>query len=161
MSLSRLLAYSHRETLELLRDPVRLVFAFAGSILLMLIFGYGISPDIDDIRYAALDLDRTPESRQYLDSISGSRYFLEQPEARSHEELQARLKESDITCAIEIPSQFGRDIKRGRSPEVSVWSGSPARWRRPETSISSRATDTTRASRASMRWCRASRPYSW
>jgi ribosome-dependent ATPase len=121
MSLSRLLAYSHRETLELLRDPVRLVFAFAGSILLMLIFGYGISPDIDDIRYAALDLDRTPESRQYLDSISGSRYFLEQPEARSHEELQARLKESDITCAIEIPSQFGRDIKRGRSPEVSVW----------------------------------------
>ena len=121
MSVSRLLAYSHRETLELLRDPVRLVFAFAGSILLMLVFGYGISSDIDDIRYAALDLDRTPESRQYLESISGSRYFSEQPEALTHDELRARLKRNDITCAIEIPYHFARDIKRGRSPEVSVW----------------------------------------
>jgi ribosome-dependent ATPase len=121
LSLPRMLAYSHRETLELLRDPVRLVFAFAGSILLMLIFGYGISSDIKDIRFAALDLDRTPESRRYLHSISGSRYFLEQPEAGSQAELQARLKRNDITCAIEIPPHFGRDIKRGRIPEVSVW----------------------------------------
>lgn len=121
LSFSRLLANSHREMLELLRDPVRLVFAFAGSIMLMLIFGYGISSDIDDIRYAVLDLDRTPESRRYTESLSGSRYFLEQPEAHSHGELEARLKRNDISCAIEIPTRFGRDIKRGRSPEVSVW----------------------------------------
>ena len=121
LSISRALAYAHRETLELRRDPVRLIFAFIGSIILMLIFGYGISSDINEIRFAVLDLDRTPESRRYIEALSGSRYFEEIPEARSSIELEERLKGNDITCAVEIPSHFGRDLKRGRSPEVSVW----------------------------------------
>jgi len=47
--LGRLLAYAHRETLEILRDPVRLAFAFGGSILLMLVFGFGITTDVEEI----------------------------------------------------------------------------------------------------------------
>ena len=66
LSFSRLLAYSYREMLEVLRDPIRLAFAFIGSAALMLIFGFGITTDVENLRYAALDLDQTPESRRYL-----------------------------------------------------------------------------------------------
>ena len=49
--------------MQILRDPVRLAFAFLGSALLMLVFGFGITTDVEHIRYAALDLDQSPESR--------------------------------------------------------------------------------------------------
>jgi ribosome-dependent ATPase len=120
--LRRLLAYSSCETLEVLRDPIRLAFAFIGAVILMLLFGFGITMDVEELRYAALDLDQTPESRAYLQNFAGSpRYFVEQPPLRAPEELLERLKANDISFAIEIPPHFGRDLKRGSSPDVSAW----------------------------------------
>jgi ribosome-dependent ATPase len=120
--LRRLLAYSSCETLEVLRDPIRLAFAFLGSVILMLLFGFGITMDVEELRYAALDLDQTPASRTYLQNFAGSpRYFVEQPPLRSPEELLERLKANDISFAIEIPPHFGRDLKRGSSPDVAAW----------------------------------------
>ena len=120
-SLNRLLAYSYREMMEVMRDPVRLAFAFLGSAILLIVIAYGISLDVENLTYAALDLDRTPESRQYLSNFEGSRYFIEQPELRSKDELERRLKSNDITLAIEIPPGFGRDLKKGETPSVSAW----------------------------------------
>src|SRR6201981_3136667 len=69
--LARLWAYPLRETVELLRDPIRLAFAVVGPIILMLAFGYGISFDIENLQLAAFDQDNTPQSRQLLDGFSG------------------------------------------------------------------------------------------
>jgi len=121
LSPTRLLAYSYRETLEVLRDPVRLVFAFLGSAMLLLIMGYGISMDTEDLRYGALDLDQTPESRSYLSEFAGSRYFIEQPPLTSPQDLSERMMANDIDLAIEIPPGFGRQVKREDVTSVSVW----------------------------------------
>ena len=84
LRLGRLLAYAHNETVQILRDPVRLMFAFLGSALLMLVFGFGITTDVEHIRYAALDLDQSPESRAYLEQFAGSpRYFAEHARRRA------------------------------------------------------------------------------
>ena len=120
-SLNRLLAYSYREMMEVMRDPVRLAFAFLGSAILLIVIAYGISLDVENLTFAAFDQDRTPESRQYLSNFQGSRYFLEQPELRSKDELERRLKSNDITLAIEIPPGFGRDLKKGETPSISAW----------------------------------------
>src|SRR5262249_49992734 len=58
-SLGRLLAYARREMLEIRRDPVRLAFALFGTVLLMVIFGYGMTMDVEKIAYAVLDRDDT------------------------------------------------------------------------------------------------------
>ena len=72
----RMLAYTRNETMQILRDPVRLTFAFLGSALLMLVFGFGITTDVEHIRYAAHDEDRSPESRNYLEQFASSpRWF--------------------------------------------------------------------------------------
>lgn len=117
----RALAYSYREAMEVMRDPIRLAFAFLGSMVLLLIMSYAISQDVNNLRYAALDFDQTPESRSYLRQLSGSRYFSEQPELRSKAELERRLKSTDIALAVEIPSGFGRALKRSGNPGVSAW----------------------------------------
>jgi ribosome-dependent ATPase len=76
-SFQRLIAYTIREGLELLRDPIRLMFALFGTTLLMLVFGFGISTDVNNLSFAVLDRDQTPESRAYLEELRGSPYFVE------------------------------------------------------------------------------------
>src|SRR6185437_12928979 len=61
-SCQRLFAYTIRESLELVRDPIRLMFALFGTTLLMLVFGLGISTDVNNLTFAVLDRDQTPES---------------------------------------------------------------------------------------------------
>ena len=117
----RLFAYAKRETLELLRDPIRLSFALLGTVFLMIIFGYGITMDVNTTNFAVLDGDHTPESRAYISEFVGSSYFLEKPEIQSHLELDRRLRSGDIEVAIEIPPGFGRDVKRGRDVKIGAW----------------------------------------
>ncbi|MGJ8723255.1 MAG: ribosome-associated ATPase/putative transporter RbbA [Roseibacillus sp.] len=120
-SLTRLFAFSRRESLEVMRDPIRLVFAFVGSVLLMLLFGYGMNTDVEDIRYAILDLDQTPESITYLQNLSSSPYFSEQAPLSNSHEMSERMRANDITVAYEIPPNFGKDLKRGHAPTISAW----------------------------------------
>ncbi|HTY69626.1 MAG TPA: ribosome-associated ATPase/putative transporter RbbA [Alphaproteobacteria bacterium] len=120
-SLQRLRAYSIRETLELLRDPVRLGFALLGTCLLMLVFGFGISTDVNDLTFAVLDYDHSPESRAYLEELRGSAYFVEKAPIADHAEMNRRLQSGDVSLAVEIPPGFGRDIKRGRPTWVGAW----------------------------------------
>ena len=117
-SLRRLSAYSLRESLELIRDPIRLAFALLGTAILMLVFGYGITFDVEDLPYAALDRDRSQESQRYLEGFAGSRYFIERPPLLTHEEMDRRLASGEITVAIEIPPGFGKALLRGEQPEI-------------------------------------------
>jgi ribosome-dependent ATPase len=119
--LMRLLGIARRETLELWRDPIRLAFALFGSVLLMVLLSYGMTFDVDELSFAALDRDQTPESRDYVQNIAGSRYFLERPPLFNQTELDRRMHDAELSLAIEIPPGFGADLRRGRSPEVGMW----------------------------------------
>ncbi|WP_238123371.1 MULTISPECIES: ribosome-associated ATPase/putative transporter RbbA [unclassified Xanthobacter] len=119
-SWARLGAYAWREALELRRDPVRLAFALVGTAILMIIFGYGITLDVDKLRFAVLDRDQTAESRAYIDGFAHSTYFVVEAPITSPEDLDRRLKANDIAFAIELPPKFGADLRSGRPTEVLV-----------------------------------------
>ena len=187
LGLRRLVACTIRETLELVRDPIRLGFAVFGTSFLMLVFGFGVSTDVNSLTFAVLDHDHSHESRGYLEELRGSAYFVEKPPITDYEELELRLSGGSIDCAIEIPPGFGRDIAArppclGRLPGSTVRGHSSHRqfadicrpctsstsaialWRRrlsrplPKP-ISRCGSGTTRISRASTRWSR--RPCRW
>ena len=119
--LRRLWAYARRETMEILRDPIRLAFSFLGPLILMVTVGYGISFDVEHLAYAAFDQDQTKESRELLENFSGSRYFGEHPDIASDAELDRRLKTGELKVALEIPTNFGKDLLTDKRPELSVW----------------------------------------
>ncbi|MFT5781769.1 MAG: ribosome-dependent ATPase [Pseudomonas sp.] len=120
-SLLRLFSYTRRETLELRRDPIRGSMALLGSLLLLFIIGYGISLDVDDLTYAVLDRDQTTTSQAYAINLAGSRYFLEQPPLHDYDDLEQRMRSGEISLAVEIPPNFGRDLKRGAVPQIGMW----------------------------------------
>ena len=120
-SLGRLYSYAQRETVELRRDPIRATLAMVGTVMLLFIMGYGISLDVEDLSYAVLDRDQTTTSAVYAENIAGSRYFVEKAPLRDHAELDLRMRNGDISLAVEIPPGFGRDLKRGAVPKVAFW----------------------------------------
>src|SRR5690606_11653833 len=119
-SLRRFRAYAWRESVELVRDRVRLFFSLIGTAILMLIFGFGITFDVDNLRFAVLDRDQSPESRAYVDQFAHSSYFLQRPDLLDETEAIQRLRSNDIVLFLEIPPRFGADIRRGKSTEVAV-----------------------------------------
>ena len=120
-SLQRMISYVWREALELQRDPVRATLALAGSLILMFVMGYGINMDVENLRFAVLDRDQTTISRSYAMSLSGSRYFIEQPPLTDYDALDRRMRSGELTLAIEIPPGFARDVLRGGSVQVGAW----------------------------------------
>ncbi|WP_416679708.1 ribosome-associated ATPase/putative transporter RbbA [Acinetobacter gerneri] len=120
-SFQRLLSYAWREALELSRDPIRATMALLGSIILLLVMGYGITMDVEDLNFAVLDRDQSGLSENYAMSLSGSRYFIEKPQLQNYDELDARMRSGDISLAIEIPANFARDVARGENVEIAAW----------------------------------------
>ena len=117
----RMWAFARREGVELVRDPTRLIFALLGPVLLALAMVNGISFDVEKLNYAVLDQDRSPESLAFTDYFSSSRYFNERPPINSSSELDVRLRSGDISFALTIPPEFGKNLVAGRIPEAGAW----------------------------------------
>jgi ribosome-dependent ATPase len=120
-SIGRIWAFARREAIELKHDTVRLAFAVLGPILLMIVFGYGISLDVNHLTYAVLDFDQTQASQRYADAYRGSQYFDEKRPITSYQELDRRLRNGELRFAIEIPSGFEQDLTRGRTPTILTY----------------------------------------
>jgi ribosome-dependent ATPase len=121
--LGRLWAYARRETMELIRDPIRMTFAAFAPLIVMIACGYGISFDVEHLRFGVFDQDRTPQSRDVVDAFtSNPRWFREiPPPVSSSDELEQRFRNANLEIAVEIPPKYGRDLAAGRTPEVGVW----------------------------------------
>jgi ribosome-dependent ATPase len=120
-SIARTLSFSHRESLELRRDPVRGAMAMLGSVLLLLVLGYGITMDVEELPYAVLDRDQTVLSRDYTLNLAGSRYFAQRPPIADYEDLDRRMSSGELSLAVEIPPGFGRRLERGDPVEIGAW----------------------------------------
>ena len=120
-SLARIGAFARRELVELWRDRVRLVFALGGPLLLLITFGYGVTFDVEHLTFAVVDQDRSRESREFVQSFAGSRYFQERTPLLHEGQIDARLRSGELRLVIDIPPGFGRDLLRGQTAEVAFF----------------------------------------
>jgi len=111
----RVLATTWREALELRRDPVR------ATLLLMIVIAFGISLDVEDLRYAVLDRDQSALSRDYALNLSGSRYFVERQPLSDYDALDQRMRAGELALALEIPPGFARDVAHRRPVAIGAW----------------------------------------
>ena len=108
-----------------MRDPIRLGFALFGTVFLMVVFGFGISTDVNNLTFAVIDHDQSHESRAYLEELRGSAYFTEQPPLADYGDIEKRLKSGDDQSGDRNPAGF-RTRPRGRAPGLDRRLG---RWR--------------------------------
>ncbi len=117
---ARLVALAWRETLQIWRDPFRLFSAFLVPVMLMLIFGFGLNLDIQRLPFAVLDQDRSPESREYVQAFAASPYFEKIVTVDSQAAMEKSFQQGQTRLGIEIPPDFGADLRSGRPTEVAL-----------------------------------------
>ncbi|MDH3291725.1 MAG: ABC transporter permease [Gemmatimonadota bacterium] len=120
MSLTRLLAISRKELLQLRRDARSLYLAFILPLVLLVLFGYAISFDIRNIRMAVLDQSRTPESRELIESFAGSGYFSVVEHLETPADADRALGSSAVRLVLIVPPTFSADLAAGRGAIVQA-----------------------------------------
>jgi ABC-2 type transport system permease protein len=120
MTLRRLMAVARKETIQLRRDPRSLLMAFFLPALLLVLFGYAITWDVDDIRTAMLDQDGSARSRELLDSFWSSGYFTPVAQMQRPADVDRLIDHGHVLIAVVIPPDFGRDLDAGRPARLQV-----------------------------------------
>jgi len=114
----RLLAIARKEFLHVRRDPRSLGLGFAIPVVLLLLFGYVLTLDVDRVPLAVWDRSRTPESRELLSRFEGSRYFHVMMRAERYPDMEAAIDDGRILAALVIPEDFGGRVRSDRSSSV-------------------------------------------
>ncbi|RLA47103.1 MAG: ABC transporter permease [Gammaproteobacteria bacterium] len=118
MNALRIKAIAYKEWREILRDRLFFALAFVVPASLMLVFGYGLSLDVEHIPFAVVDHDRSAMSRDYLHRFMDSRYFNYKGHVSSERELDPLLADSAIRFAIIIPPKFQENLLASRPVAV-------------------------------------------
>ncbi len=120
ISIGRLAAIARKETLHVLRDWRSLGLAIAIPMLLILLFGYALDLDVDDVPTVVWDQSRTPQSRALLAAFDGSPYFSLSSSCEGYGGLQRELDSGRAMIALVIPSDFAAALDAGRSVSIQV-----------------------------------------
>ena len=120
MKARRLLAVSRKEFLHVRRDPRSLGLGIAIPVVLLLLFGYVLTLDVDKVPLAIRDLSRTPESRELLSRFEGSRYFQVALRAEGYPEVEAAFDGGRVLAALVIPEDFAARVRSDRPAVVQL-----------------------------------------
>ncbi|NQU08680.1 MAG: ABC transporter permease [Candidatus Abyssubacteria bacterium] len=118
--MSRLLALVRKEIIQILRDPISLMIMFIMPGFMLTLFGVAISLDVDRIKLAVWDLDKTPESREFVRRLTGSGYFDVVAHAGSDAEIQRLVDGGKASVALKIPPGFERNLRAIRPSPVRI-----------------------------------------
>ena len=120
MSLRRTRAVAKKELLHIVRDPRSLLLALAVPVLMLLLFGYALSLDVDRVPTLIYDSDRTPESRELAARFRGSRYFQILGVVEDYREIEQRIDRDEALLAVVILPGFGRELVGRRAAPVQL-----------------------------------------
>jgi ABC-2 type transport system permease protein len=120
MSVRRIQAIARKEYYHLIRDFRSLYLAFIIPLLLILLFGYALSLDVEHVPTAVVDHDRTPESRDFILRLDASVYFDVVAHPPSAAALTELLDRNRILVGVVIPPGWGADLRADRAAPLQV-----------------------------------------
>jgi len=120
MNIKRIFVVAHKEWREIVRDRLFFSLAFIVPAFLMILFGYGISMDVEDIPFVVMDQDGSRMSRDYSYRFIDSRYFDFKGYVHDEHTLTLLLTDNKVRAAIIIPEHFQKDLLNGRPVHVQT-----------------------------------------
>lgn len=109
-----------KEVRHILRDPRSLLIAILLPILMTLLYGYAVNLDIKNIKLAALDFDKTADSREFAESFFHSGYFIRAEAEPNIMDPERVLKRGDASVVLTIPPGFSVALKEWRKYELGL-----------------------------------------
>lgn len=116
----RVWAIARKEFVHIVRDPRSLMMAIAIPMLLLVLFGYALTLDVDNVPMVVWDQSQSQTSREFISRFDGSRYFSIRQYVHSYPEIERAIDSGGALVALIIPTDFGRNIKSGRAASVQI-----------------------------------------
>jgi len=120
MSARRLWAIARKEFLHVIRDPRSLAMAIAMPLLLMMLYGYALSLDVDNVPTVVWDQSESPASREFISAFTGSRYFSIRAHVSNYREVEEAIDSGRALAALIVPRDFAGRIESGREASVQL-----------------------------------------
>jgi ABC-2 type transport system permease protein len=116
----RILVMVRKEVNQVLRNPRLRTMLFVPPLIQLIIFGYAVNLDADNITMAWMDQDRTPASRELLAGFQGSQRFVLKALPRNEAEVESLLDRGEVQVVIRVLPGFARDVLRGRDTAAQI-----------------------------------------
>src|ERR1700683_1427419 len=116
----RIFAIVRKELSQMFRNRRTRIFLFVPPMFQLIIFGYAVNMDVDNLRIGWMDLDQTPQSRQLLADFQGSGRFVLTALPQNDAEIQDVLDRGQVQVLLRVLPGFGRDIMLGRVASAQV-----------------------------------------
>ncbi len=116
----RAYAIFRKELTQVGRDRSTLALVALLPIMLLILYGYGVSTDIRNIPMVVLDSDRSVQSRTFIRAFTGSGFFRVEKAAFSMDDVDLEMDSGRAKMGIVLPPKFGRSVERGKLVEVMV-----------------------------------------
>jgi len=110
----------YKEILHLVRDPTYLVIALVIPMVQLTLFGFAIDFDVRHIATAVVDLDRSPESRRYIESLRNTQYLDPVALPATTDEAEDELRSGAVRVVVIVPPNFERHVLGHTVPQVRV-----------------------------------------
>ena len=120
MNIKRIVAVASKEWMEVVRDRLFFALAFIVPTVLMLLFGFGLSFDVENLPLAIVDRDHSALSRDYAYRFINSRYFDFQGYSRDERQLDPLLSDNQLRLFIVIPEHFQKNLLAGRPVSIQT-----------------------------------------
>lgn len=120
MNLRRVAAVARKEFLHVLRDPRSLLMAVATPVLLLTLFGFALTLDVDNVPLAVWDQSNTPRSREYVSKYDGTRYFSIKNHFDNYRDLVHAIDSGEVMMGLVVPSDFAELVETGRDAPVQL-----------------------------------------
>jgi ABC-2 type transport system permease protein len=125
MNPRRLKAVARKEFLHVLRDPRSLMMGIGIPMLLLFLFGYALTLDVDRVPLVVWDQAVTPQSREFVSRFVGSRYFELHERVDSYRSIEQSIDNRQALIALIIPPDFDGRLTRGEiAPVQAILDGS-------------------------------------
>ncbi|WP_296753795.1 ABC transporter permease [Thiobacillus sp.] len=109
-----------KEFIQVLRDPRMKALIFVMPVIQLIMFGYAVTTDVDHIKTAVCDLDKSPQSRALIERFTASGYFTVVDNTDRPERLGELLDRGQATIGIQINRGFAEDLKSGRQAAIQT-----------------------------------------
>jgi ABC-2 type transport system permease protein len=116
----RIKAIAKKELIQIWRDPFSLAMGFVMPVMLLFIFGYAITLDVNNLTTIVYDLDRSSSSRELVAKFSESGYFTIIEHIDDDKDIDKYLDSGKARIAIAIPADFSKNITTGKNPQLQV-----------------------------------------
>ncbi|HUP04170.1 MAG TPA: ABC transporter permease [Bryobacteraceae bacterium] len=120
MSYRRTRAVFIKELRHIVRDKRSLGLALAMPVMMLMLYGFALSLDVDHVPALVYDQDGTAASRDLIRDFRGSRYFDITGEVSSYRDIQKGIDKNTALMGVVIPRDFGKDLEAGRATNVQL-----------------------------------------